>query len=116
MKKYTGNCHCKAVTFEVESEITSAASCNCSHCFAKGFILAFVPKNEVTILTGEDNLSEYRFNKKYIAHQFCKTCGVQPFGTAVGPDGIETAAINLRCLNNLDISSLQTQEFDGKSI
>ena len=35
--KYQGSCHC--VAFEVEGEIKSAMSCNCSMCQRKGSLL-----------------------------------------------------------------------------
>lgn len=34
--KYRGSCHCGAVAFEVEGEIQSVLSCNCSICRRKG--------------------------------------------------------------------------------
>lgn len=50
-----------------------------------------------------------------IAHQFCSVCGIQPFGFGTGPDGVETAAINIRCLDDVDLASVPTQAVDGKS-
>lgn len=50
-----------------------------------------------------------------IAHRFCSVCGVQPFGFGSQPDGQQMAAINLRCVDDLDIATLEPQEVDGKS-
>jgi hypothetical protein len=115
MQKYQGSCHCEAVTFEVEMELTSAMECNCSHCFRKGFLLSFIPEAQFTLLTGQDMLTEYRFNKKHIAHLFCKVCGTQAFGKGVAPDGTATIAVNVRCLKDIDVSSLSITQVDGKS-
>jgi len=114
--KYTGGCHCKAVKFEVEADLSHTMACNCSHCQKKGFILAFVPAEQFTLLSGEEMLSEYRFNKKVIAHLFCKVCGVQSFGRGTDPAGKATVAVNVRCLDDVDLSALHPKEFDGLSM
>lgn len=114
MKKYQGGCHCGRVVFEVETDFGYNIECNCSHCDIKGLILTFVPAQQFKLLAGEDNLSDYRFNKHIIDHLFCKTCGVQSFGR--GKKGEEPmVAINLRCLKDFDRSSVTISPFDGKS-
>jgi hypothetical protein len=111
MKAYHGSCHCGAVTYEVEADITEAIRCNCSHCKRKGMLLAFIPKDQVKI-TGEEDLSTYQFNKKVIGHKFCPTCGVQPFGQSG-----DTMAINLNTINDedLDHTTLTIKDVDGKN-
>lgn len=116
MSKYTGGCHCKAVRYEVEVDLGQTFTCNCSYCEAKGFILAFAPATNFTLLSGEDMLTEYRFNKKKIAHVFCKVCGVQSFGRGTDQAGNETVMINARCLEGVNLSTLQSGKFDGKSM
>ncbi len=111
MKNYKGSCHCGAVAFKADMELTGGMVCNCSHCHKKGVVLAFVPKSQFTLEKGADNLTEYRFNKKVISHQFCKTCGVQGFGSAG-----EQVAINLRCVDEVDLDTLPTQKYNGKDL
>lgn len=113
--KHQGSCHCQAVTWEAEADIDEVMECNCSHCSRKGFLLKFVPASQFKLLSGEDNLTEYRFNKKHIAHLFCKTCGVQSFARGKDQEGNETIALNVRCIPDLDKNSLKVNEFDGKS-
>lgn len=115
MQKYTGACHCKAVTFEVEADLSSVIECNCSHCAMKALLLTFVPVAQFTLLSGEESLSEYRFNKKVIAHLFCKVCGVQSFGRGKDSKGGETVAINVRCLDGVDMATIKATPYDGKS-
>lgn len=111
---YRGSCHCGAVTVDVDMDPPSEAiSCNCSHCGRKGFVLTFVPRDKVTV-GGEENLGEYRFNKKVIAHRFCKECGTQPFAEGPGPSG-PGAMINLRCVPDLNLNSITITPFDGAS-
>lgn len=111
-----GGCHCRAVRFEATLDPSAAITCNCSHCSAKGFVLAFAPRSALLITSGAELLTEYRFNRKAIAHMFCRICGVQPFGFGTGPDGQESAAINLRCADDIDIATLTPQAFDGRSL
>ena len=35
-----------------------------------------IKKEEFTLLTDEENISEYQWNKNIAKHFFCKTCGV----------------------------------------
>ena len=115
---YTGGCHCGALAFEFENEgdITAAMSCNCSHCSMKGFHLAFVPRDKFRLTKGgESDWTTYHFNKGSIDHNFCKTCGVESFAFGVMPDGAKIAAVNLNCVDALELDTLQIRKVDGKS-
>jgi hypothetical protein len=116
MKTYHGSCHCGAVQFSVTTDMSSAITCNCSHWARKGFLLHFVPKGQFTLESGADSLTEYRFNKKHIAHLFCKMCGVQCFGYGSDPEGNETVAVNLNTLENFSSESIAVVTYDGKSV
>lgn len=109
-----GGCHCGAVRFTAEGDLTNVLECNCSHCSKKGFLLAFVPRSAFTQTAGEGATTEYRFNTHNIAHLFCATCGVQPFGLGKGPDGAEMAAINVRCVDGVDIGALKVSPYNGR--
>jgi hypothetical protein len=112
---HTGSCHCGAVAFEVDGEFERAIECNCSHCQRKGLLLWFVPRDALRIVRGESSMHEYRFNKHVIQHLFCTACGCQPFGLGSGPDGAAMAAINVRCLDDMDLDALARVPFDGRS-
>ena len=117
MKTYTGGCHCTAVQYEVDIEsLVGVISCNCSICSKRGWLLTFVPTTSFRLKSGEDNLTKYQFNKKLIDHLFCKTCGVASFGKGKDGDGNEMVAINVRCLDDVDTSSLTINEFNGKDM
>ena len=115
MTTYAGGCHCGKVRYEVNMELESVISCNCSHCNMKGLLLSFVPVEQFRLLSGEDALTEYRFNKKQIEHLFCNTCGVQSFAYGVDKEGARMAAINARCLDNVELTDLTLMPFDGRS-
>jgi hypothetical protein len=114
--KYKGSCHCGRVAFEVEGEIDSALSCNCSICSRKGALLWFVPRDNLRLLTPEDAASTYTFNKHVIKHRFCPTCGIHPYGEGMDPKGNRVAAVNLRCLEDIDLSAVPVHEFNGRAL
>lgn len=115
MKTYTGSCHCGAVRFEADTDLVKVIECNCSHCLRKGLLLTFVPNDRFRLLAGEEVLSEYRFNRKVIAHLFCQTCGVQPFGRGKDEAGNDIVAVNIRCLDDIELSAIKPEFFDGKN-
>jgi hypothetical protein len=113
--KHSGGCHCGKVRYEVEMNLESAISCNCSICFKRGSLLAFAPASHFKQISGEADLTEYLFNKHVIRHLFCKVCGILSFGRAIAPDKTDTVAINIRTLDHVDLSTVKIQEYDGRS-
>jgi len=113
---YKGSCHCGQIAFEVEGQLGAVLECNCSLCTKKGFLLWFVPRDKFTLKTPESSLSTYTFNKHVIKHQFCSTCGTQAFAFADGPDGTPTAAVNVRCLDGVEVADLERKPYDGRSL
>ena len=113
--KYSGGCHCVNVRYEVDFELENVISCNCSICEKKGTLLAFAPASQFKLLKGQDQQNDYQFAKKMIHHLFCKTCGVTSFAEGAMPDGTQMSAINVRCLDGVDLETLQITKVDGKS-
>lgn len=113
---YTGSCHCGDIKFEAEGEIDSALSCNCSMCQRKGSLMWFVPRAKLRLLTPAENLSTYLFNKHVIKHHFCAKCGIHPYGEGVAPNGDEVAAINLRCIEGIELEAIPTHHYDGRAL
>ena len=112
---HKGSCHCGRVAFQVEGEIEGAMACNCSMCSRKGSLLWFVSREKLQLQTPEEAASTYLFNTHAIKHRFCPTCGIHPYGEGVDPNGNPMAAINIRCLEGLDLASVPVQNFDGRS-
>src|SRR5437899_12566076 len=113
---YRGSCHCGAIAFEVEGELTGAVACNCSICSRKGALLWAVPRDRLRLLTPEQEIGRYAFNRHVIEHRFCRTCGIHPYAEATGAGAGRAAYVNIRCLENLDLASIPSQEFDGRSM
>ncbi|WP_439861481.1 GFA family protein [Pseudomonas sp. MBLB4136] len=114
--KYRGRCHCGQVAFEVEGEIAGAVACNCSICQRKGALMWFVPRDRLNLLTPDSDAAAYSFNKHVIMHRFCPRCGIHPFGEGTDPKGNAMAAINIRCLEGIDLDAVPVQQFDGKAL
>jgi hypothetical protein len=111
-----GSCHCGQIRFEVEGTPKEALECNCSICSRKGSLLWFIPRDQLHLMSPADAMSTYTFNKHVIKHRFCPKCGMHPFGEGQDPKGNAIAAINVRCLEGLELSSLTVNQFDGRSL
>jgi hypothetical protein len=115
-KTYTGGCHCGRVRYQVTADLNRVISCNCSICEKRGLLLAFATPDQFTLTAGQNDLTDYQFNKKVIHHLFCSGCGIESFARGTGPDGREMVAINVRCLDGVDPGTLTPTPFDGRSL
>jgi hypothetical protein len=115
MTTYRGSCHCGRVAYEVDGEIDSGLACNCSMCQRKGSLLWFVPKAQFRLQGDESGSCVYTFNKHAIKHRFCPVCGIHPYADGQDAQGNPMAAINLRCIEGLDLAQVPVHEFDGRS-
>lgn len=114
--KYIGGCHCGLVKYEAEMQLEKAISCNCSICLKRGSFLDFIPETSFKLLSGENDLKDYQFNKHKIHHLFCKNCGILSFSRGSAPDGTKKIAINIRCLEGVDLSQVKIHEYDGRNL
>ena len=112
---YNGSCHCGHVAFQVEGTISGAMSCNCSLCQRKGALMWFVPREQLQLLTPDENAGTYTFNKHVIKHRFCAKCGVHPYGEGVDAKGNAMAAINIRCLEDIEFEKIPVTHYDGRA-
>jgi hypothetical protein len=115
-KTYTGGCHCGKVRFEAQADIAEVIACNCSRCRKVGALLSAVAEPEFKLLSGKEELSDYRFNKGTIHHPFCRTCGIQSYAYGKGPGGVDMVMLNVRCLDGVDPDQFKVRKFDGASL
>lgn len=115
MTIHSVSCHCGAIAFDVDGEIDSALSCNCSICSCRASLLWFVPRSALRLKTPESAAATYMFNKHVIKHRFCPICGIHTFGEGTDPNGNAVAAINLRCIATVDLKQVPVREYDGRS-
>lgn len=117
MAIHEGSCHCGKVAYTVEGEIGAVIDCNCSICRRRGHLLAFFPRAALTLKTPDADLATYTFNRNAIRHRFCPNCGCGTFGEGTDPKtGAPMVAVNVRCLADVDLSSLKVMPFDGASL
>jgi hypothetical protein len=114
-KTYTGGCHCGMVRFECTADLAIVTDCNCSICTKKGLHFAFVAPNSFHLRAGEDSLKEYLFNKHAIRHQLCIDCGVDVFARGSKPDGTEVVALNVSCIDGIELAKLKMTPIDGRN-
>jgi len=114
---YFGGCQCGKIRYQVSMDITEVIACNCSRCRRLGSLLAFAPLSQFKLLSGDTDLTSYEFNRHIIHHKFCSTCGIQSFAIRKNPKtGAEMAAINVRCLDDVDADALAVRKVDGKRL
>ena len=111
---YTGGCHCGRVRYEAMGDLAQVIDCNCSICMKRGALWAFVKAPEFKLLKGKDALTDYQFGRKKLHHLFCESCGIGSFSRGLAPNADETFAINVGCLDGVDVAQLKLTPFDGK--
>ncbi len=73
------------------------------------------PARQISASGGAEAMRTYTFNKHVIQHHFCPTCGIHPF--AEGElNGQKMVAVNVRCLEGVEVESLRVMHFDGRAL
>jgi hypothetical protein len=104
------------VRFEVAASLDKAISCNCSICEKRGLLPIFAAPDRFKLPSGGDKLADYQFNKKGIHHQFCRDCGIESFARGTAPGAGEMVAVNIRCLDGIDLGALALTRYDGRKL
>ena len=100
--------------FCLTADLSKVYSCNCSICVKRGALWAFVPPESFALRAEAEALADYQFNKKVIHHLFCSHCGVGSFSQGIARSGNEMVAVNVRCLDGVDLAALTLTLVDGK--
>ena len=107
-RTYTGSCHCGAVRFEADVDLSAGTNkCNCSICTKTRNWNVILKPDAFRLLAGEDALSDYQFGMKAGHHLFCRHCGVRSFARGyVEQIGGAYVAIQLASLDDVDLQEL----------
>ncbi len=114
-RKYEGRCHCGRVRFSFQSdEITTGKRCNCSICVRKGAVMSsgYFPAGDFELLSGKDEMSDYRWGDHDVNHLFCKQCGIYPYHG----DDKQGYRVNLGCVDAIDPFALEITVIDGRAM
>jgi len=117
LKTYRGRCHCGAVRFEADLDLTqSTYRCNCSICRRTRFWPAVAKEGGFRLVAGESELTQYLFNTRKNEHYFCRHCGVRAFGIGTDTPIGRMVGVNLGCLEDLseeELARLPITRVDG---
>jgi hypothetical protein len=106
----TLSCHCGAVRLETVAELGPFGECNCSTCARHGFVHWKIRPEQVRLTTPKGALSTYVWRAVSEGHHFCGTCG-----TAIVRTGPSYFSVNARCLDGLDVFTLEVARYDGRT-
>ncbi len=117
-KKQILTCHCNKIEIEVTlvNGLSNLYRCNCSICKRKGAITTVIPKKNLKILKGKNNIKFYQFNTNVAKHFFCNFCGINTHNQRRSdPD---TFGINVGCLDGInpqELFELNVRVNDGQN-
>lgn len=125
LRTYQGSCHCGACRFETDLALDHVRSCDCSVCRRRGALMHRVPDSALRLHTPLDALRVYTWGTGTARDYFCPHCGILPFRrpralteaeAAQGMTPFNGWAINVRCLEGVDLDALTVQRIAGAAL
>ncbi len=125
IRTYRGSCHCGSVTFEVDADIDHVRVCDCSVCKKRGALIFRVDEAQLQLHSPLENLTLYQWGSRTAKDYFCPQCGILPFRRPSAAtaqelrEGVQPFAgwaINVRCLDPLDLDALAVRKIYGSRL
>lgn len=120
LKTHHGSCHCGAVKYEADLDLTQGGGrCNCRICVKTRQWGAMTKPDAVRLVAGEEVLADYEVGGGMGHHRFCKNCGVRVFATGdIEQIGGPFAVVYLNTLDDLtpeDFGAIPIKYGDGRN-
>jgi hypothetical protein len=112
LKTYSGGCHCGAVRFEADVDLSQGTiRCNCSTCTKARAWFVLVSPERFRLVSGDGAQSEYSWTPPgrppNLHYRFCTTCGVRTVGSGDhGPRGGPFCFVAVASLDDADADEL----------
>jgi hypothetical protein len=123
-KRYSGGCHCGAVHYEADLDLSQGTvRCNCSICTKARAWFTFVGEEQFRLLSGETSLSDYRWTppekqQPFLTYRFCKTCGIRIYATgeteSLGGKFFALAVATLEDVDPDELAAAPLKTVDGR--
>lgn len=113
---YRGACHCGAVRFEAELDLSKGVGrCNCTICMKISQAGVIIKPPAFRLTAGAGFITEYRAGQGPNFRCFCKHCGVHVYGQGDVPEiGGAFVSVNTNCLEGVELSHLKASYLDGR--
>ena len=119
LRTYTGSCHCRAVRFEADVDISKGTDkCNCTYCTKVRLWSVEATLDTFRITAGESELIDYHGGNEVAHHPYCRRCGIHAFDRIETPNmtGRTYFNVSIACLDGVDIDELMAapvRYYDG---